>query len=133
FVQVGRVVFVAVGKYTGQLCVIVNIIDQTRVLVDGPLSGVRRHAIRLKWIQLTDFMVKISPGTRAKTLKAAWTAADIDEKWHATRWYQALEAKKRRAAMSDFDRFKLMVVKKKRNRIVEKEIKKLRKMASAAK
>ncbi|PIK37880.1 putative 60S ribosomal protein L14-like isoform X2 [Apostichopus japonicus] len=133
FVQVGRVAYIAVGRHRGKLCVIVDIIDQTRALIDGPLSGVRRHAMRLKWLHLTDFVIKISPSARAKTVKKAWQEANIDEKWQSTTWCKKLEAKKRKEAMTDFDRFKLMIAKKKRNAIVEKELTKLKKAAAKAK
>ena len=43
-----------------------------------------------------------------KVLKAAWTDDDVMGKWEATSWAKKLAAKKKRANMGDFDRFKLM-------------------------
>ena len=36
FVQVDRVAYIAYGSDKGKICCITNVIDQTRVLVDGP-------------------------------------------------------------------------------------------------
>lgn len=133
FVQVGRVAFIAVGENRGKLCVIIDIIDQTRVLVDGPLSGVKRQAMRLRLLHLTDFVIKIPHSAREKTVKKAWMDTKIDERWQKTVWCQKLEAKKRKAAMTDFDRFKLMVAKKRRNNIINKELRKIKKKMAEAK
>jgi len=51
FVEIGAVVYVNSGKYKGKLATIVNIVDQARVLVDGPCTGVPRDVISMKSIQ----------------------------------------------------------------------------------
>ena len=44
FVEVGRVAMLGgEGKDQGKIAVIVNVIDQNRVLIDGPTSGVLRQ------------------------------------------------------------------------------------------
>ena len=46
FVEVGRVaVLGGEGPNQGKIAAIVNVIDQNRVLVDGPTSGVLRQVI----------------------------------------------------------------------------------------
>ena len=59
FVEIGRVCLITYGPDAGKLATIVNILDNNRVLVDGPmpLTGVHRHAINLKRVQLTDIVV----------------------------------------------------------------------------
>ena len=59
FVEIGRVALIAYGPETGKLCTIVNIIDQNRVLVDGPTTGVHRHEINIKRLMLTELKVPI--------------------------------------------------------------------------
>ena len=61
FVEIGRVCLITYGPDIGKLCTIVNVIDNNRVLVDGPeeLTGCHRHAINLKRVQLTDIKVGI--------------------------------------------------------------------------
>merc|ERR1719194_188205 len=74
-------------------------------------------------LSLTDFTVKIPRGAREKTLKKALSEDKALEKWSETAWAKKLKAKETRAAMTDFDRFKLMVAKKKRSAQVKKTLK----------
>lgn len=61
-VQVGRVALINYGPDAGKLCTIINIIDQNRVLVDGPeaVTGCHRHAVGIKRIALTDITVPVT-------------------------------------------------------------------------
>jgi large subunit ribosomal protein L14e len=79
--------------------------------VDGPvnLTGVKRQVINIKWVSLTDFVVKISLNARQATLTKAWTAAGIQEKWAASAWAKKAAAKKAKAALNDFGRFQAKV------------------------
>ena len=50
FVEIGRVaVLNGDGPNKGKIAAIVNVIDQNRVLVDGPTSGVLRQVSKL-WV-----------------------------------------------------------------------------------
>ena len=126
-VQVGRVAYVAFGPEKGKICCITNIIDQTRVLVDGPSSHVQRQAINIKALHLTKFVLKLLPGARSKTVKALWDKHNISAKWKETRWYKKLQAKHLRSSMTDFDRFKLVHAKQAYNRILNHEYNRLKK------
>ena len=74
FVEVGRVALVNYGPETGKLCTIIDVVDQTRALIDGPtkLTGVSRQIITLKRLSLTDIKVKIGLNARQKSLEKAW-------------------------------------------------------------
>merc|ERR1712113_1116742 len=100
--------------------------DQKRVVVDGPpsVTGVARHMMPVKRLSLTDFKTTIPRGAREKTLKLALAKDDTMAKWSATSWAKKLKSKETRANMSDFDRFKLMVAKKKRAQVVRTALKK---------
>ncbi|CAF2098761.1 unnamed protein product [Rotaria magnacalcarata] len=111
-VQVGRVAYVAFGPETGKLCCITNIIDQTRVLVDGPSSHVSRQALNIKSLHLTKYILKFLPGARSKTVKKLWDSHDI---------------KKNGKNPVDFDRYKLVNAKQAFNRIVNHEYNRLKK------
>ncbi|XP_074645593.1 large ribosomal subunit protein eL14-like [Tubulanus polymorphus] len=132
FVEVGRVAFIAYGPQRGKLCVILDIIDQNRALVEGPFTGIKRQSMNFKHLHLTSFTVKIGPSARQKSLKKAWLAAEIDQKWKETTWAKKFELKKKRKTMTDFDRFKLMKAKQTRNRIITMEFKKLKKADAKA-
>ncbi|VCW67483.1 unnamed protein product [Gulo gulo] len=129
FVEVGRVAYVSFGPHAGKLVAIVDVIDQNRALVDGPCTQVRRQAMPFKCMQLTDFILKFPHSARQKYVRQAWEKADINTKWAATRWAKKIEARERKAKMTDFDRYKVMKAKKMRNRIIKLEVRKLQKAA----
>ncbi|XP_015267963.1 PREDICTED: 60S ribosomal protein L14 [Gekko japonicus] len=132
YVEIGRVAYISFGPHAGKLVAIVDVIDQNRALVDGPCSGVRRQAMPFKCMQLTDFVLKFPHSARQKYVRAAWEKENINEKWKTTRWAQKIEAREKKAKMTDFDRYKVMKAKKMRNRIIKHEVKKLQKAAAAA-
>merc|ERR1711872_999868 len=133
FVEVGRVAYIASGRNKGKLCVIVDVIDQRRALVDGPCSGVQRQGMRFKQLHLTDFVISIPHSARNSTVRKAWEKDDITAKWQETTWAKKLAAKQRRNQMTDFDRYKLMRAKQKRNAILTREMAKLKKADASAK
>ncbi|XP_064528067.1 large ribosomal subunit protein eL14 [Pseudopipra pipra] len=130
FVEIGRVAYISFGPHAGKLVAIVDVIDQNRALVDGPCSGVRRQAMPFKCMQLTDFVLKFPHSARQKCVRLAWEKENINEKWSATRWAKKIEAREKKAKMTDFDRYKVMKAKKMRNRIIKHEMKKLQRLAS---
>ena len=127
YAEVGRVVLVNYGKDEGKLATIIDIVDGNKCLIDGPadLTGVDRQLIPFSRLSLTDLTVKIHRNARAKTLKAAWTAGETQSKWDESSWAKKLAAKSKRASLSDFDRFKVMVAKKQKSAIIAKKVKEL--------
>jgi len=127
FVEIGRVVLINYGPESGKLATIIDIVDQNKCLIDGPdpLTGVSRQVIPFKRIALTDLKVQIMRNARQKTLVKAWEDGDIMIKWEASSWAKKLATKKKRAKLTDFDRFKVMVTKKKRSAIIAKKMKEL--------
>mmetsp|Transcript_16485 Transcript_16485/g.37044 ORF Transcript_16485/g.37044 Transcript_16485/m.37044 type:complete len:134 (-) Transcript_16485:273-674(-) len=128
FVEVGRVVLINYGPEEGKLATIIDILDQNKCLVEGPeeITGVARQLIPYKRISLTDLKISIPRNARAKTLKAAWAKEDVLTKWEASSWAKKLSAKKKRASLSDFDRFKVMIARKQKSAIVAQKIKQLK-------
>merc|ERR1711865_1247976 len=118
FVQPGRLALITFGPCAGKMCTIVDIVDQKRVVVDGPesVTGVRRHMMPIKRLTLTDFKASLPRAAREKTLKKALTKDGIKKKWEETSWAKKLKVKKLRANMNDFDRFKLYKAKKSRSK-----------------
>lgn len=115
FVELGRVVLIN----NKEIATIVEIIDQKRVLIDGP--NVQRQAIALQKVVLTPVLLKDLPrGARTATVTKKWTAANIDASWAATSWAKKLAARSTRAHLSDFERFQVMVLKKQRRFAVQK-------------
>jgi large subunit ribosomal protein L14e len=87
--------------------------------VDGPSANeklaVPRHAINLTNLLLSPLMIEKLPlGARTGAIKTAWEKQEIDSKWAETNWAKKREQKERRKALTDFDRFKVMRLKKQR-------------------
>merc|ERR1719240_548692 len=78
----------------------------------------------VKRLSLTDLKTTIPRGAREKTLKLALEKDGILAKWAETSWAKKLKAKGARAEMNDFQRFKLMVARKKRSAAVKAVLKK---------
>jgi large subunit ribosomal protein L14e len=121
-VTIGRVALINYGPDAGKLATIIDVVDENKCLVEGPYSvtGVNRHVIPFKRLALTDLSVKIPRQAREATLKKALAKADILKKWSATTWSKKMEAKKIRAGLNDFDRFKAMVARKKKSSLIKK-------------
>ncbi|KAH7037428.1 ribosomal protein L14 [Microdochium trichocladiopsis] len=119
-VEVGRVVLVQDnGPYTGRIATIVEIIDHKRVLIDGPSSDAKlvvpRQAIALANVLLAPIKVdKLPRAARTGTVKKAWENAGIDAKWKESSWAKRKEQGERRRALTDFERFKVLRLKKQR-------------------
>eukprot|EP00053_Salpingoeca_punica_P007304 m.67025 g.67025 ORF g.67025 m.67025 type:complete len:152 (+) comp14088_c2_seq1:59-514(+) len=133
FIEIGRVVLISSGKDAGKLAVIVDVIDQARLLVDGVSTGVARQAIGFRSVSLTDFKIKVAPSAGSGHVAKAFKEAGIAEKWAATSWARKLASRKTRANLSDFDRFVVKINRQKRARIQNKELSKLKKTPVAAK
>ncbi|KAL2269053.1 hypothetical protein VTJ83DRAFT_3899 [Remersonia thermophila] len=114
-VEVGRVIRLE----SGSLAAIVEIIDHKRVLVDGPSSDPKlatpRGIAQLSRSLLTSIVIpKLPRGARTPAVKKAWEAAGVDAKWAETNWAKKQLIQERRASLTDFDRFKVMRLKKQR-------------------
>ncbi|XP_014243928.1 60S ribosomal protein L14 [Cimex lectularius] len=117
FVETGRVAYIADGPFKGRLCCIVDVINQTKALVDGPETGVPRQGIRLNQLHLTKFRLRYGFTASTREVRKKWKEANMDEKWANSSWSKKVEAKKKRKELTDFDRFKLDNARKVRNKM----------------
>jgi large subunit ribosomal protein L14e len=132
-VEVGRIVLFQRGKYAGRLAAVVEIIDHKRVypkwsselgapkfthsqvLVDGAEKEhpVPRHAAALADTRLTPIVIpKLPRAVGHGALAAAWAKADVDTKWKEGGWAKKIEQREKRKSLTDFERFKVMKLKK---------------------
>ena len=63
---------------------------------------------------MTDYKIDIPRNATFSQMKTAFEEADIAGKWEASSWARKRAAKARRASLSDFDRFKVLVLRKKK-------------------
>ncbi|GAQ40940.1 ER to Golgi transport protein Yif1 [Aspergillus niger] len=130
-VEVGRVVLIRSGPYTGKLAAIVEIVDHKRVLVDGPSTEeqkiVPRHVLPLSHATLTHFVIPRLPRAAGTgPVKKLWQKEEIDGKWAKSNFAQKTERAERRKNLSDFERFKVLRLRKQARYEVQKAHAKLR-------
>jgi len=123
------VVFIDSGEDSGKIAVIVEIIDHNRALIDGPTTGVSRHAHPFRRLTLTDFVIQGFPrGATSKIVKKHFEKQDILAKWNQSNWAKKIDGRKKKSLLGDFDRFKSLKEKKQRRFAVRSEIAKLKKI-----
>ncbi|KAG9236085.1 putative nascent polypeptide-associated complex subunit alpha [Amylocarpus encephaloides] len=130
-VEVGRIVLLHGGPSDGKLATIVEIIDHKRVLVDGPATetkiAVPRQSIALAQVILTPLVLeKLPRSARTGVVAAAWKKAEIELKWQESAWAKKRAQKERRRALTDFERFKVMRLKKQARFEVRKSLAKVK-------
>ncbi|KAI9716801.1 MAG: hypothetical protein M1812_005141 [Candelaria pacifica] len=116
-VEVGRVVLFTGGPFKDRLATIVEIIDHKRVLVDGPSSKenstVTRHAAPLSNVILTPIVISNLPRAAGNgAVRKAWEKAEVEKKWDQSAWAKKREQMLRRRQLTDFERFKVMKLRK---------------------
>ena len=115
FVEVGRAVLINYGPLAGRVAVIVELINTSRVLVEGPLTGVRRQEMSLRRLSMTDFVLDIARSIKSSSLKKAVEDFGLNKKYEATSYGKKLQRAVTRSKLTDFDRFKVMVLRQKVN------------------
>ena len=94
-----------------------HILTFIQALIDGPASdakaAVPRQPISLAHCILTSFVLeKLPRGARPGAVKKAWDQAGIEAKWQESAWAKKRAQKERRRALTDFERFKVMRLRK---------------------
>jgi large subunit ribosomal protein L14e len=118
YVEVGRVALINYGPLAGRLVIIVDILNTSKVLITGPTTGVRRQEISIKRISLTEFKLDVTRGIKEQALKKAITDFGLEKQWGESSWARKIHKRTRRAQLTDFDRFKVKVLKQ-RKRLVQ--------------
>ena len=114
FVEVGRVIIINYGPYTGKLAVIVDVLTTTKVLVQGVKGGVRRQELSLNRVTLTDEKINIVRNAKKDAVAKALEESKVEEKIKKSKLGQKVELRQKRANLTDFDRFKVMRLRQKR-------------------
>merc|ERR1712216_770852 len=101
--------FVEVGR--------IALVNGTKAYVDGPTSGVARQTMPYRRLNLTDIVVEVEKGASTADVKSAM--ADVEADFGKTAWGQKIANKKKRASLTDFERYKVMVARQKRAKIIK--------------
>lgn len=97
----------------------------SQVLIDGPSTP--RQSIALARIILTPLVLeKLPRGARTGAVQAAWEKAGIDAKWQESAWAKKRAQRERRRALTDFERFKVLRLRKQARFEVRKALAKVK-------
>ena len=88
-----------------------------QVLVDGPSTkekaGVPRHSSSLANLIVTPIVIAKLPRAAGRAPVAkAWKEQNVDEKWDESAWAKRRDRREKRRALTDFERFKVLRLKK---------------------
>ena len=114
FVEVGRVIVINYGPLAGKLAVIVDILTTTKIIIQGLKGGVRRQELSLRRVTLTDYKINIKRGAKREEVFKAIDEYKLEEKFKNSTYSKKCELRKKRANLTDFDRFKVMRLRQKR-------------------
>ena len=126
-IEIGRIAVINYGDDNGKIGAIVEVCDSMTALFDGP--GIKRGLLNYRRMALTDIVLPIQRGVKTSTLNAKWKEADVDGQYAKTTWGQKAARAKRRAALTDFERFKVRTLKAKKSKIIKQKVKQLKKSA----
>jgi large subunit ribosomal protein L14e len=98
-----------------------DIADSTRVLVDGPTSGVPRQLIPIKHLGLTKIRFRVPRTAKSSTLRKHLAVNKIDEKAKQNSWVKKAARQQTRENLTDFQRFQVQLLKKQRSLIIARK------------
>jgi len=96
YFEIGRLCSINYGPDNGKICVILDFVDNTRALIDGPAcrTGVQRQTIPFSRLSLTRIKIKIYRACRTGLLIKAFDEAQVLKYWERTPW--AIKAHKKK-------------------------------------
>lgn len=108
-----------------------HLLTHLQALIDGPSTdtktAVPRQAISLSHLILTPLVLeKLPRASRTGVVKAQWEKAGIEAKWQESAWAKKRAQKERRRALTDFERFKVLRLRKQARFEVRKSLAKVK-------
>jgi len=122
FVEVGRVVVVNQGPFSNQLAVIVDIVNDKRVIIDFVDHNSPRQPIPVFRLKLTDFQVKIGRNAEISAVREAITAEGIKSKFFETNWGKRILQGESSSNLNDFQRYKHVQLVNKREKLIAEHL-----------
>jgi large subunit ribosomal protein L14e len=122
-IQSGRVAWINYGTDYGKCVVIVDIRDMNTVLVDGP--DFVRCQYPIKRLTLCKQAVPMQRGARTKTVVKAFKEHNIQATFDKSPNAVKVNRNATRAKLNDFERFQVMLLRKKRSAHISKGFKKM--------
>lgn len=131
--ELGRAVYITFGPLAGKLAVVVDIVNGTKVVVDGPGLGVSRQVISTRRLELTKFRLPAyAKGTPQQALAKSIADFGLQRRFDAVGVGKRIAKQTRREALTDFERFRVHVLKRQLGKAVRQHVNKNRKAILAA-
>ena len=121
FVEVGRMVQIQQGSFQNKHAMIVNLVDQNRVLVYNPQDKVPRRIVNLKSIKLTNIKANVPDVPTNKAVADALKNGKIQERLSESRVVKKQRFMEQRRQATDFERFQLRKARQTRLAIAKKD------------
>jgi large subunit ribosomal protein L14e len=99
----------------GKLATIVDIISDKRVLVDG--EHIQRQVIPIRRLQLTRQTLKVGRGARSGILRKIISKENVEKKYNESSLGKSFNRQQRRASLTDFERYKVLVLRRKLSKL----------------
>lgn len=126
--ELGRVVYLNFGPLAGKCAVVVDIVNGTKVVIDGPGLGVEKQVVSTRRLELTKFRLgDFKKGDSQNDLKKKIEQFDLQKRFSAAGVGKRIAKQQKRASLGDFDRFRVHVLKRKLSKAVRSHVNKNRK------
>jgi len=131
YVEIGRVIFVRMGKYRNTLAVITDVIDHNWVVADGRAfeGGMVRGCVNIKDLALTHLKLKMGHGLCHRRLKELVAKGDIVAKWNKTLQAKKLADVKAKRNAVDLERWRVQYNRRQRSWLIKAKYGKLKQKA----
>lgn len=131
--RLGRVVYINYGALSGKIAIVVDIVNENKVVIDGPTLNVCRQVISTKRLTLTKFCLgEYKMSCTRGDLKKMIESFDLLKRFSSCGIGKRLAQQERRRNLTDFERFKVLVLRRKLSRAVRTNINKNRKKLLAS-
>jgi len=127
YFEIGRVCQINFGPYAGKICIILDFVDATRCLIDGPecRTGVPRQTIPFGRLSVTKIKIHILRACRTGLVRKAFDDGEVARKWARQNWAKRTARAERRRQLTDLERFKVMRLRMKKSRMIRDHLAKL--------
>jgi large subunit ribosomal protein L14e len=122
FVQVGRVARINYGPQEGKIVTIVDVLNDKRVLVDG--EDIARQLIPVRRLQLTSQVINVGRGARTGKLRKIIAKENVAKKFAESQLGRSFARQQRRQNLTDFERYKVLVLRRKLSKLTRAKPKK---------
>jgi len=139
YMELGRVVLITNGRNRNTIAMVVDIVDQNWVMIDGTVfdqleqgRSSERRLCNIKDLQLTHLKTKIRYRANAKWLKWRIAEAKLVEEWHKCPTFQKLEDRRHKKLSTDLERWRVQYNRKQRSFLIKAKYGKLKKKVLCA-